>query len=259
MQRSDGPGRRTGTARLSGKENVVKPPITKYGVPPEVPALEAGDHLTRDEFERRYDAMPNVKKAELIEGVVYMPSPVRLGRHAAPHFDLITWLGVYRAGTPGVAGGDNVTVRLDLDNEPQPDAVLLVEPGHGGRVVLSPDDYIEGAPELVAEVSASSASFDLHTKLRVYRRNGVQEYLVWRVLDGSFDWFVLRQGDYTRLPPDGAGCYRSEVFPGLWLDPNALARADLTAVLRVLQEGLASPEHVDFVARLQQAGPRQRG
>ncbi|MBV9121864.1 MAG: Uma2 family endonuclease, partial [Planctomycetes bacterium] len=154
-----------------------------------IPPLESGDHLTREEFERRYDAMPNLKKAELIEGVVYLPSPVRWRQHASRHADLIGWLGTYQAGTPGVEVGDNGTVRVDLENEPQPDAVMIVEPSHGGRVKISTDDYIEGAPELVAEIAASSASIDLNTKLRVYRRNQVREYLVWRVLDGAIDWF----------------------------------------------------------------------
>jgi hypothetical protein len=138
--------------------------------PTVVPPLENGDHLTRDEFERRYEAMPHVKKAELIEGVVYMPSAVRLTLHGSPHADLITWLGVYRAGTPGVRVGDNTSVRLDLDNEPQPEALMIVEPGYGGRVKISDDDYVEGAPDLAAEVAASSASIDLNLKFRVYRR-----------------------------------------------------------------------------------------
>jgi hypothetical protein len=222
---------------------------------PRVPALEPGDHLTRDEFERRYDAMPDLKKAELIEGVVYMPSPVRQAQHGSPHFDLITWLGVYRAATPGVEGGDNSTIRLDLNNAPQPDALLIIEPGRGGRVQISDDDYVVGGPELVAEVAASRAAFDLNTKLRVYRRNGVQEYLVWRVLDNAIDWFVLAQNDYESLAPGADGVYRSHVFPGLWLNAGALARRDLPAVLQVLQQGLASPEHAAFIARLRQAGP----
>jgi Uma2 family endonuclease len=151
--------------------------------------------------------------------------------------------------------GDNGSVRLDLDNEPQPDAAMIINPSHDGRVQLSPDDYVVGAPELVAEVAASSAAIDLNTKLRVYRRNNVREYIVWRVLDLAIDWFVLRQSQYDRLPLASAGLYQSEVFPGLWLDPAALARFDLAAVLQVLQQGLASPEHVAFVTRLRQAGP----
>ena len=161
--------------------------------------LEPGDRLSRAEFERRYDAMPNLKKAELIEGVVYMPSPVRLHKHGSPHFDVIAWLGAYRAATPKVIGGDNASVRLDLDNMPQPDALLLIDPSCGGQATIDEDDYVESAPELVAEVASSSVSFDLHTKFEVYRRNGVREYLVWRVLDEKLDWFVLSIGKFAAL------------------------------------------------------------
>jgi Uma2 family endonuclease len=219
--------------------------------PPERPLpLEPGDRLTRDEFERRYDAMPGLKKAELIEGVVYMPSPVRHQRHSNPHFNLITWLGTYAAVTPGVEGGDNGTARLDLDNEPQPDALLLIRPECGGQARISTDDYIENAPELVAEVAASSASFDLNTKLNVYRRSGVREYLVWRVLDQVFDWFVLRSGQLQVLPPEADAILRSEVFPGLWLDAGALLGGDMPRVLAVVQQGTATPEHAAFVQKL---------
>ena len=165
---------------------------------PSVPLLENGDHLTRDEFERRYAAMPHIKKAELIEGVVYMPSPVRAGSHGDPHADLITFYGTYRVHTPGVRVSDNATVRLDLDNEPQPDAVVYIDPAKGGRSRFT-DDYITDGPELVSEVSASSASIDLGKKFHVYRRNGVREYVVWRVLDRAIDWFILRGSDFERL------------------------------------------------------------
>ncbi|MCI0360572.1 MAG: Uma2 family endonuclease [Planctomycetaceae bacterium] len=219
--------------------------------PAHIPPLAAGDRLTRDEFERRYTAMPHVKKAELIEGVVYMPSPVSHEEHAAPHFDFITWLGVYRSMTPGVRGGDNGTLRLDLDNEPQPDGYLLVLPEFGGRAHMVAG-FVEGSPELVVEVSASSVSYDLHDKLNAYRRNGVQEYVVWRVWDRAIDWFVLRNGRYQLLALTADGYYVSEVFPGLWLEPAALLRGDLARVLAVLQQGLASPEHAAFVMRLRQ-------
>jgi Uma2 family endonuclease len=215
-----------------------------------VPALENGDRLTRAEFERRYDAMPHLKKAELIEGVVYVPSPVRHRQHGAPHAHLIIWLGQYAANTSGVEVGDNSSVRLDLDNEPQPDALLFIDPACGGQVRISADGIIEGAPELVAEVASSSVSYDLHAKLHVYRRSGVREYIVWRVLERQIDWFVLRAGQYERLPLDAQGLLRSEIFPGLWLDPAALVRGDLPTVLAIVQQGLASPEHVAFVARL---------
>lgn len=216
----------------------------------EIPLLEPGDRLSRDEFERRYRAMPNLKKAELIEGVVYMPSPVRLYRHGQPQADLIGFFFVYRAATAGVIVGDNTTARLDLDNEPQPDAMLCIEPARGGQVKISEDDYVEGAPELVAEVASSSVSFDLHTKFNVYRRCGVKEYLVWRVMDRAIDWFVLVSGAYERMTPDAAGLLKSRVFPGLWLNAAALIEGDLARVLATLQSGLAAAEHDTFVNEL---------
>jgi Uma2 family endonuclease len=211
--------------------------------------LRAGDRLTRDEFERRYEAMPNVRKAELIEGVVYMPSPVSAEDHGEPHFDFITWLGVYRARTAGVRGGDNSSLRLDMDNEPQPDGYLRLLPECGGRSKLV-GGYLEGPPELAAEVSASSASYDLHDKLNAYRRNQVLEYVVWRVWDRAVDWFVWRAGRFERLAPDAEGIYKSTVFPGLWLDPAAVIAGDMERVLQVLERGLGSKEHADFVGRL---------
>src|SRR5262245_42513951 len=215
-----------------------------------VPALENGDRLTRAEFERRYEAMPHLKKAELIEGVVYVPSPVRHRQHGSPHAHLIGWLFQYAANTPGVEVGDNSSVRLDLDNEPQPDALLFIDPACGGQVHISDDGIIEGAPELVAEVASSSVSYDLHVKLHVYRRNGVREYVVWRVLEQAVDWFVLRNGQYEQMAVDAQGLVHSEVFPGLWLDPAALLRGDLATVLAIVQQGLASPEHATFATRL---------
>jgi Uma2 family endonuclease len=224
----------------------LPPPVPDVIVPP----LEPGDRLSRAEFERRYQAMPNVKKAELIEGVVYMPSPVRLDRHAGPHFRLIGWLSQYSAATPGVIGADNGTVRLDSDNEPQPDVFLMIDPARGGQARIDADDYVSGPPELVAEVSSSSVSFDLNTKLNVYRRNEVREYLVWRAADRAFDWFVLREGAYQPLAADADALLKSEVFPGLWLDPTALLAGDMTRVLGAAAQGIASPEHAAFVRRL---------
>jgi Uma2 family endonuclease len=132
--------------------------------------LENGDRLTRPEFERRYQAMSQVKKAEL--------------------------------------------------NEPQPDAVLRIEVG--GQSSISADDYIVGAPELIVEVAASSAAYDLHQKLNAYRRNQVQEYLVWRVCDRQFDWFKLDRGNYIQLAPNSDKITCSQIFPGLWLDKESL-------------------------------------
>jgi Uma2 family endonuclease len=215
-----------------------------------IPPLENGDRLTREEFERRYHAMPNLKKAELIGGEVYMPSPVRQRFHGRQHSYLNYWLTHYEVNTPGVEVGDNSTVRLGPEDEPQPDCLLFIQPEHGGRVQISEDDYIEGAPDLVADVAASSVSYDLGKKLKVYAAHLVREYVVWRVRDRAIDWYVNRGGAFERLLPQGDGTLRSEVFPGLWLDPVALMRGDVNAVLAIVQQGLNSPEHAEFVARL---------
>ncbi len=219
-------------------------------IPLQLPPLENGDRLTRAEFERRYAAMPNLKKAELIEGVVYMPAALRFRSHGQPHGDLMTWLGVYKAFTPGLGLGVEPTVRLDLHNVLQPDAVLLIEPIAGGQVQLSEDDYIEGAPELVAEVAASSSAIDLGNKQWAYQRDGVQEYLVWQVFEQRLDWFSLQDGVFVALEPDAQGMIRSRVFPGLWLAVSDLLAGHMQQVLAVLQQGLGSTEHQVFVQKL---------
>ncbi|MEH2112462.1 Uma2 family endonuclease [Nostoc sp.] len=216
-----------------------------------IPLLENGDKLTRYEFERRYNATPNLKKAELIEGIVYiMPAALRFRSHGQPHGWILTCLGTYEAATPGVALGIEPTVRLDLDNEPQPDVVLLIVPEAGGQTRLSEDDYIEGAPELVVEIAASSTAIDLHGKKQAYRRNSVKEYIVWQVLDQKLTWFSLEQGEYLELIPDNEGVLQSRVFPGLWLAATELLAGNMQGVLKVLQAGLQSAEHGDFVNKL---------
>ena len=215
-----------------------------------IPALENGDRLTRCEFEHRYAARPDIKKAELIEGIVYMPSPVRLAGHAVPHSMIQGVLLVYAAHTPGVSVADNATIRLDLDNEPQPDVLLRIEEEAGGQSRVSDDDYLEGAPELIVEVAASSASIDMHAKRNVYRRNGVREYIVWRTREKRIDWFELVDGEYRPLSGDRAGVLRSHAFPGLRLAVRALLEGELAGALAELDEGLRSPEHREFVSRL---------
>ena len=230
----------------SGAPGTVPPPRASV---PRTPALENGDRLTRCEFERRYALRPDLKKAQLIEGIVYMPSPVSVA-HAEPHAMIQAALLVYAASTPGVHGYDNATLRLDLDNEPQPDVLLRLAPEAGGRSRVSEDGYLEGAPELVVEVATSSVSIDLHDKLRAYRRNGVQEYVVWRTQEQRIDWFELADGDYRPLPADEAGAVRSHVFPGLRLTVPALLKGDSAATLRELQVGIDTDEHRRFATRL---------
>ena len=215
------------------------------------PSLKNGARLTRAEFERRYEAWPDVKKAELVDGIVCMPSPTRSGSHARPHAVMVGWLFTYAASTPGVQLNDNPTIRLDPDNEPQPDVALLIDPDAGGQARVSEDDYVEGAPELVAEIAASSTSNDLYDKLHAYQRNGVREYLVWRTLDRRLDWFELVDGVYLPRQPDESGLVHSQAFPGLRLAVDSLLRGDLAAVVEAQQRGLDDPARAAFVKRLQ--------
>ena len=221
---------------------VATSPEDRPGSRPEtvVPVLESGDRLTRAEFHRRYLARPDIKKAELVEGVVYVASPVRADVHGRPNARVVGWLMAYEARTPDVSVADNATVRLDPDNEVQPDAALWRDVPGGAR--LTPDGYIEGAPQLVVEVAASSASYDLHDKLRAYRRNGVFEYVVWRVLDRAISWFRLREGEYVSVEPDADGVIESEAFSGLRLNVPKLLSGDIAGVLAELDRESAPNE-----------------
>jgi len=212
-----------------------------------IPYLESGDRLTRAEFERRYNAMPDGFKAELIEGVVSVASPVRFATHSEPHSRIITLLGVYAAATPGVRVGDIATVRLDWENELQPDGLLRLE---NGTSTIDADGCVCGPPEFVAEIAGSSAAQDMHAKLRVYRRHGVQEYLVWLVFEERIVWFALDEGEYRQIPADPDHITRSRIFPGLWFDLPALLRGDMATALAALQQGIAAADHAAFVIRL---------
>lgn len=232
------------TALLTRSEERTIPTISHS------PPLVAGDRLSRAEFERRYLAHPEIKKAELLEGIVYMPSPVKYKRHANPHLHLGGWVTLYLAATPGVEGGDNATVRMDNENDPQPDILLRIDRAQGGRSFVGPDDYLVGAPELIIEVASTSANYDMHVKKRVYARNGVQEYLVFLTHDQTVHWFALEEGEYVELAVAVDGILRSRVFPGLWLQPTAFWATDLPALLATLQQGITSPEHAAFVKKL---------
>ena len=177
-----------------------------------------------------------------------MASPVRDDVHGEPHATLMGWLAQYRWRTPGVGLSDSASVRLDLDNEPQPDALLRIETGGLSR--RDEDGYIEGAPELVAEVAASSASYDLHDKLRVYQRNGVREYIVWQTVDQRIDWFELADGAYRPLGPTTKASRTAKVFPGLALAIDALLAGDLPSVEAALRDAMATAEHHAFVVKL---------
>lgn len=214
-----------------------------------VPQLQNGDQLHSREFLRRYDRMPLVKKAELIEGVVFMGSPVSV-RHARPDAIVIGWLAAYAAHTPGTEALANVTVILDSENTVQPDSLLRLLPARKGRTKETEASLISGPPELIAEIAASSASIDAHNKLAAYRRNGVTEYLLWRVDEDRFDWLHLVDEEYVAAEPDAQGVLRSRVFPGLQVSLAALLAFDSARMLASLREGLASPAHAEFVRSL---------
>jgi len=195
--------------------------------------------------------MPHIKKAELLEGIVYMPSPVRVRSHGKPHGQIMGWISMYSAATPGVDFADNTTLRLDPDNEPQPDAMLWIDAAAGGYARVSDDDYLEGSPELIVEVAASSASYDLHVKREVYQRNGVQEYVVWRVYDRQVDWFRLEDGQYVTMPADAAGMIHSPNSPNTVSGCVATYARALSTIVRPVppacstQHGVAASYHTD--------------
>jgi Uma2 family endonuclease len=216
------------------------------GRPPAVPPLENGVRLGAAEFLRRYETMPEVKKAELVGGIVYMGSPVRARQHGEPDSLIQVWLGTYAIATPGVKSATNSTLRLGADDVLQPDGLLRVVPECGGQSGLDASGYLRGAPELVVEIAASSASLDAHEKLAAYRRAGVREYVLWRTEDAALDWWVLEEDEYRPLRAGSEGALRSRCFPGLWLDLPALLAGDAARVLAALAEGLRAAEHASL-------------
>jgi Uma2 family endonuclease len=195
--------------------------------------LESGDRLTREEFHRRYCTRPDIKKADLVDGVVYIPMPARFEQHDKPQGMMVMWLQVYAAGAAGVEAGVQATILLSETSEVQPDA-LLFRRDPPGNTRMTERGYIEGAPELIVEIAASSASYDLHAKMDAYRRAGVEEYIVWEIYEGRIRWFRLRDGAYVPLAADERGVIESEVFPGLRLNVPAMLAGDRAAVLATL-------------------------
>jgi|SwirhirootsSR2_FD_contig_41_10106945_length_976_multi_2_in_0_out_0_2 Uma2 family endonuclease len=207
-----------------------------------LPRLETGDHLDQATFHARYAAMPPDFRAELIGGVVFVPSPLRL-EHGVSHALVMGWLIHYWIATPGTQVWDNATAILGDDSEPQPDAVLIIEPHSGGRTSVSEDGYATGPPELIVDVASSSESIDLHRKRRDYEQAGVLEYVVVVLRQRVVRWFVLQDGTYREVEADAQGLFKSSVFPGLWLDTPALLRLDGRQVMATLQHGIETPEH----------------
>jgi len=209
--------------------------------------LTTGDKMDRTEFLCRWEALPELKCAELIEGVVFVASPVS-GDHGDVDTTIGGWLWNYVCATPGCACGHNATWDM-LESMPQPDVHLRVRPESGGQSSDGPR-FSKGAPELAVEVCLTSTEVDFGPKLRLYRRAGVREYITIELLPKRIVWRILRDNSYHALEPDAAGVFRSIAFPGLWLDLDAFWRNDGARMLTTLQAGLATTEHAEFAARL---------
>lgn len=212
--------------------------------------LDQGERLDRETFHARYSAMPKGTRAELIEGIVHVPSPLYL-RHGRLDPQIQGWLRDYGIGTPGVEVLAGVTTLLGSDSEVQPDAALVIAAGSDVREPLPEDGFVKGAPELVVEIAVSSAPIDLYEKKALYQKYGVREYVVVLAREPRKVLWFIRQGDrFEELAPGEDGIFRSDVFPGLWLDPAALLQGNPARVREVVELGLATAEHADFVERL---------
>jgi Uma2 family endonuclease len=214
-----------------------------------LPPLENGDRLDQRTFHARYEAMPEDCRAELIGGMVHMPSPQKAPHGKAQQL-VVRWLDEYAEATPGTEAILNSTQILGPDSEPEPDACLFIVPESGGQVYLDEDEYLNGAPELIVEVSSATESIDLHRKKLDYQKAGVREYVVLALRMQQVFWFVRQRGKYKEVPLPTDGVFHSRAFPGLWLEAEAVLRNQRPRVLAVLRQGLASPEHAAFVARL---------
>ena len=220
---------------------------TAWRVPHPPIELQNGDRMNREEFHSAYEQAPKHFHAELIGGIVHVPSPLRV-RHSNNHGHLGMLFSIYELRTPGTQFGDNATVKLGNESEPQPDLFLRILPEFGGQSTTDRQDYVVGPPELIAEVAQSSRAIDLHAKRDDYARNGVSEYLVMSLTDRRFFWFDLPGARELPLPQDGV--IRVRCFPGFWIDVNALFNADGERMISTLQQGIASDEHARFVSQL---------
>jgi len=221
----------------------------------QVPPLKAGDVLTRDEFLRLWDAHPEIKKAELIGGIVYMPSPVGFD-HGDYDNRNATWLGTYAAFTPGTRASSNATALMGED-APQPDEHLRLLAEAGGRTGVV-DKLLTGPPELASEIVHTSAAYDLHQKRDLYEASGVFEYVAILLHEQEIRWHLLQDGKYQLLEPSPGGVWKSVTFPGLWLHGPAMLAEDMAKVLATLRRGLRSAEHAKFVEQLRKKMKRSK-
>jgi Uma2 family endonuclease len=234
---------------MSGQEDdemaTAKPPRHKS-----LPPLENGDRLDQKTFHARYQAMPEDFRAELIGGIVHLPSPQKIP-HSETQLLVVRWLDEYAEATPGTVALLNNTQILGPDSEPEPDACLFIAPEYGGRVYVDKDDYLHGPPDLIVEVSSSTESIDLHRKKQDYQEAGVREYVVLALRTQQVFWFIRQRGKYKEVPLPKDGIFRSRTFPGLWLNAESMLRCHRQGVLTALKRGLAAAEHAAFVAKLE--------
>jgi Uma2 family endonuclease len=212
------------------------------------PPLREGDHLTREEFLRRWDAMPDLKFAELIDGIVHMPSPLS-NVHGDFQARVCIWLGYYDTVTSGCSPVASVTWLMSDVSVPQPDLALKILAEYGGQSWME-GEYPGGAPELIVEISHTTEGRDSGVKRRLYERSGVQEYLIVKSKKQQIAWQELVEGKYREMPPGADGLLRSRVFPGLWLNTEALWNCDYAALPAAVQQGTSTPEHAEFIRKL---------
>lgn len=209
--------------------------------------LVTGQRMNVAEFLSRWEDLPDLKNAELIDGVVYVPSPVSLD-HGSRDAQIIWWLSQYAYATPGCKCGDNSTW-LMLDSAPQPDSYLRILPAYGGQ---SRDEgkYSAGGPELIVEICLTSTEVDFGPKLALYQRAGVSEYVTLELFKKRIVWRVLKDTVYLAQSAPADGILRSHVFPGLWLDVAAFWQDDGTKMSAALNAGLSTADHQRFVEAL---------
>lgn len=215
----------------------------------DLPPLQNGDRLDAQEFCRRWDVTPQLKHAELIGGEVYMNPPVSAGAHGKPHWQMNFWLGNYVVATDGLETISESSVHFGPQDLPQPDALLRIKEQFGGTSRMVHQE-LHGTPELIVEVAASCASYDLHNKKEQYSSHGVQEYLVWVVRERKFVWFHLENGDFAQLPQAKNGVIKSQIFPGLWLDTKAMLADNWPKILETLRRGMETDDYRVFAANL---------
>jgi len=216
---------------------------------PFVAPFEDGDVMDQPTFHKLYEAAPQHFRAELIGGVVHLPSPVGM-RHGKPHSILGAWLAFYSAESIGTESFIDITAIIGGDSEPQPDVSLIISPEAGGQTKVSEDDYLTGSPELAVEISHTTTLVDLHAKKQMYEKYGVREYIVVETKRRAIHWFIRRDSKFVAIKPGADGLFKSRVFPGLWLEPGAVFEQSAKKLLSVLEAGLATPEHAKFTAKL---------